>query len=99
MKKLLLILLSLVFAVVAYAAIDTLEGTATSTLDTYEGSTNIDTIEGQAVAGGAEDYSDITFWLNFEANDTATPYTMDASECSSGDTTGDFNSAATIAIV
>jgi hypothetical protein len=48
------------------------------------------------VAAAGTTYPDITMWLNFEANDTADPYTMGASDCGF-DTTGTFVSGATIA--
>lgn len=54
---------------------------------TYDGSAG----SSGAISNDAEDYSDITFWLNFE-NAQSDPdtgdYTMGASECSVGDTTG-----------
>ncbi len=61
---------------------------------------DITVVIGQPVAAAGPSYADITFWLNFE-NSGGDPdtgdYTMGASECSDGDTTGVTGSGAATA--
>ena len=58
MKKYLVILLICFYPFLAFCDVDTIEGTATSTIDTIEGSIGYDTVEGATVAaeGGPDVY-------------------------------------------
>jgi len=71
MKKYLLILLLCFWASFAFADVDTIEGTATSSIDTIEGSTGYDTAEGSGVAAGASGQS---FSVDFSEYSTSTEH-------------------------
>lgn len=98
MKRILYLIVCLLFALSCYAATDTLEGETVTSANTIEGVSTTDTVEGQVLKSSV-DYSDITFWVNWMNGPTIATgtYTLDGSdEYSAGDTTGVLSSAAIV---
>lgn len=96
MKKILLMLI-LIPSLVWANDISTLGGKSIDDIASIMGKAKDDiaTVGGGSVPAASSHPADVTFWLNFEANDTTGDYNMNATnEYSAGDTSGAYNDSA-----